>query len=155
MIVETTGEDYAALLSGCAPRTFELADTPIAPIEVLQMLADLAVRVSASFSPASWLIVEENEVTGMCSVTRPPAGGVVDIGYGIAPSRQNRGIAQRAVGDIVQWARSTPGVDALTADTSPANLPSQRVLARNGFCRVGERVDEEDGPLISWRCPTA
>jgi DNA-directed RNA polymerase beta subunit len=40
------------------------------------------------------------------------------------------------------------GVTALTAETSTSNEPSQRVLARNGFVQVGERVDDEDGQLI-------
>lgn len=40
---------------------------------------------------------------------------------------------------------------ALTAETSVDNPASQTVLARNGFRRVGEREDAEDGPLICWR----
>jgi len=118
------------------------------------MLADVAARVRESFSPASWLIVEDNEVVGLCSVTRPPSGGVIEIGYGIAPTRQNRGIAGRAIRDIVAWARTSPEVQAIIAETGIPNLASQRVLERNGFVRVGERVDEEDGPLICWRCST-
>ena len=116
------------------------------------MLAGVAARVGESFSPASWLIVEDGEVVGMCSVTRPPSEGVIDIGYGIAPTRQNRGCASRAIGDIVAWARTSPDVRAITAETGIANVASQRVLERNGFVRVGERVDDEDGPLICWRC---
>lgn len=154
MIIETTSEDYRSLILGRAPREFALADTPIAPVEVLQMLADVAARVWESFSPASWLIVENGEVAGLCSVTRPPQDGEIDIGYGIAPSRQNRGIASRAVRDIVVWAGADPRVRAITAETSPTNIASQRVLERAGFVRMGERVDEEDGLLISWRCAT-
>lgn len=154
MIVETTSEDYASLCLGRAPRQFDNADSPIAPVEVLQMLADVAARVREKFAPASWLIVENEEVVGMCSVTRPPSNGVIDIGYGIAPTRQNRGFAGRAIGDIAAWARTSPDVRAITAETSIANIASQRVLERNGFVRVGERVDEEDGPLICWRCST-
>jgi len=154
MIVEATGEDYSALLAGRVPRGFTLADTPVAPADVLHMLAGLAAIVSSVFSPASWLIVEENEVVGLCSITRPPVNDVLDIGYGIAPSRMGRGIAGRAVGEVVAWARSSPRVSALTAETSVANIASQRVLSRNGFVRVGERVDPEEGPLICWRCLT-
>jgi RimJ/RimL family protein N-acetyltransferase len=44
-------------------------------------------------------------------------------------------------------------VTALTAETSTSNEPSQRVLVRNGFVQVGERIDDEDGRLICWRCP--
>jgi RimJ/RimL family protein N-acetyltransferase len=152
MIVESNGEDYASLLRGCAPRTFKLADTAIAPPEVLQMLANVATKVRAAFSPASWLILEGDEVVGLCSVTRPPADGVIDIGYGIAPSRQQRGIAGRAVAEVVSWAKLMPNVVALTAETSMTNVPSQRVLERNGFLKIGERIDEEDGRLICWRC---
>lgn len=153
MILETTKDDYARLIQGYAPRNLNLADTPIAPPEILQMLSGVADRVWAIFSPASWLIVEDNEVIGLCSISRPPERGLVDIGYGIAPSRRGRGSARRAVGDIVAWAKDCTNVIALTADTSTTNLASQRVLERNGFVRIGERIDKEDGPLICWRCP--
>lgn len=154
MIVETTSEDYASLLRGSPPRSFTLPDTPIASTPVLQMLADVAASVWQTFAPASWLIVNAGEVVGLCSVTSPPHNGVIDIGYGIAPSRRGLGFAGLAVGEIVAWARQTPGVAALTAETSPDNAPSQKVLARNGFIQVGKRVDEEDGPLLCWRCCT-
>ena len=154
MILETSREDYASLLSGLAPRTFTLADTPIAVVEILQMLADLDERIAETFSPASWLIVEQNEVVGLCSIIRPPEHGEIAIGYGIAPSRQRRGIASRAVGEIVDWARANERVLAVTADTGVDNIASQRVLIRNGFLRVGERMDDEDGPLLCWRCTT-
>lgn len=104
MILETTIDDYAALIAGGAPRDLALPDTPIAPAGILQMLAEVAAGVRQSFAPASWLIVENDEVVGLCSITRPPENGAIDIGYGIAPGRQGRGIASRAVGDIVAWA---------------------------------------------------
>lgn len=155
MILETTQDDYTRLILGQAPRHLNLADTPIAPPEILEMLAGVAANVWATFSPASWLIVENGEVAGLCSITRPPEQGVVDIGYGVASSRQGRGYAGRAVAEIAAWAESRADVTALTAETSTTNLASQGVLARNGFVRTGERVDDEDGPLICWRRPTA
>jgi RimJ/RimL family protein N-acetyltransferase len=118
------------------------------------MLADLDVRVTETFRPASWLIVEGNQVVGLCSIVRPPEEGEIAIGYGIVPSRQGRGIAERAVGEIVAWARADARVRAITAETAVANIASQRVLIRNGFIQVGERVDDEDGPLLRWRCAT-
>lgn len=154
MILETNGNDYAQLLLGQAPRDLRPADTDIAPPEVLSMLVDLARRVEIHFSPAAWLIVESGEAVGLCSVTKPPQNGVVEIGYGVAPSRQGRGSASRAVGEVVAWAKSDPRVEALSAETSTTNLASQAVLERNGFLRVGQRIDDEDGPLILWRCLT-
>lgn len=152
MIIETTSEDYAALIRGLAPRTFALADTPIAPPPVLEMLAHVAAAVRQTFNPASWLILDDGEVVGLCSITRPPEEGVIDIGYGIAPSRQGQGLATRAIADVVAWAASAPGIRAITAETSVDNHASQGVLARNGFASVGERWDEEDGQLICWIC---
>lgn len=151
MIIETEAADYAALLDGRAPRGLTLADRPIAPPEILHMLAELAERVSAAFAPASWLIVEDGAVVGLCSITRPPEGGSIDIGYGIAPDRQRRGNATRAIGAIVEWARGVPNVSAITAETAVDNIASQLVLMRNGFERTSERVDVEDGPLFGWR----
>lgn len=154
MILETTEQDYATLIAGRAPRDLRLADTPIASSDVLDMLDDVAAEVRQTFSPASWLIVSDGELVGLCSVTRPPQNGVVDIGYGIAPSRQGRGHAGAAVRDIVRWAEANPAVRAITADTSPDNIASQRVLERAGFVRTGTRWDDEDGRLVTWRCET-
>lgn len=154
MILETNEDDYARLLLGKAPRDLRLADTDIAPTEVLAMLFDLARRVGADFSPAAWLIVDNSEAVGLCSITKPPQNGVVEIGYGVAPSRQGQGCATRAIAEVVAWAKADPRVEALSAETATTNLTSQSVLARNGFLRVGERIDDEDGPLILWRCQT-
>jgi RimJ/RimL family protein N-acetyltransferase len=151
MIIETTAEDYSDLIAGRAPRGLRLADSPIADQAILHMLADVAARVSAGFTPAAWLIVEDDEVAGLCSITRPPTERLIDIGYGVAPTRQDRGIAGRAIGALLDWARADPRIDLVTAETATANLASQRVLERNGFVPYGERVDEEDGPLIRWR----
>ncbi|MDF0544533.1 GNAT family N-acetyltransferase [Sphingobium sp. H39-3-25] len=151
MIFETTKEDDQALVAGVSPRGLRAADSPVAEAAVLNMLCDLAARIRADFAPASWLIVEEGELVGMCSITRPPCDGGVDIGYGIAPTRRGCGIAGRAIGEVVTWAVADPRVRRLTAETGTDNIASQRVLARNGFAVVGERVDDEDGPLICWQ----
>ncbi len=154
MILETNEDDHHRLMRGQAPRDLRLADTPIAPPEVLEMLFDLARRIGVDFSPAAWLIVEHGEAVGLCSVTKPPQVGVVEIGYGVAPSRQGQGCATRAIAEVVAWAKADQRVEALSAETATTNLASQAVLARNGFLRVGERIDDEDGPLILWRCQT-
>ncbi|ANB18513.1 GCN5-related N-acetyltransferase [Dokdonella koreensis DS-123] len=52
------------------------------------------------------------------------------------------------------WACRTPGINALTAETGVDNAASQRVLVRNGFVQIGERLDDEDGALICWRRKT-
>lgn len=150
MLLPIADADFVALVEGRAPRDLRLPDGSIAPIEVLAMLRDLAAVIGTVFQPAAWLIVEGEEAVGLLSVTRPPHAGELHIGYGVAPSREGRGVATRAVGELVAWAQDDAGIVRLTADTSTANLGSQRVLERNGFVRIGERIDPEDGPLICW-----
>lgn len=153
MLVEARAEAFAALLRDQAPEGLSLCDSPAAPAEVLAMLAELADRIRPAFAPAAWMIVENGEVVGLLSPTRPldARDRALHIGYGVAPTRQGRGVATRAVAALVAWARQDDRVLALTAETSVDNPASQAVLSRNGFQAVGQRIDDEDGPVIGWR----
>lgn len=65
-----------------------------------------------------------------------PDGGVVEIGYGLAPSARGHGYAAEALATLVQIAA---GLDVTTirADTDPDNVASQRTLDHAGFHLVG------------------
>lgn len=153
MLIEAKPDDFAALLRGEAPAPYRLADSPVAPPEMLDMLAQLADRIRAVFSPSAWMMVEDGEVVGLISSVQPldAADRSLLIGYGVAPTRWGRGVATRAVADLAAWARRDNRLLALTAETSVDNPASQTVLSRNGFQAVGEREDSEDGSLIVWR----
>jgi RimJ/RimL family protein N-acetyltransferase len=152
MIIELTAYDFAALLNGAAPaHTRLVSDSAIARPEVLEMLARIAAEIGAGFIPSAWMIVEENEIVGLCSLIRAPENGEIHIGYGIAPSRERRGYVTRAIGEVLEWARKDPRVTRISADTGAENIASQRVLERNGFIRIGERIDPEDGQVICWQ----
>jgi RimJ/RimL family protein N-acetyltransferase len=155
MIIEATASDFDALLTGTAPRNLHLvSDSAIAAPEVLQMLSNLASEVHAQFAPSAWMIVEDDEVVGLCSVVRVPREGDVHIGYGVAPSRQRRGVTTRTIAALLDWGRGDPRVASISAETSVENIASQRVLERNGFVRTGERIDAEDGAVICWQAMT-
>ncbi|ANK84827.1 MULTISPECIES: GNAT family N-acetyltransferase [unclassified Rhizobium] len=152
MIIELTTHDFNALLKGFAPvNTRLISDCAIAPPEVLEMLARIAAEIAAEFMPSAWMIVEESEIVGLCSIIRAPQNGEINIGYGIAPSRQGRGSVTRAIGELLEWARQDQRVTLVSADTALENIASQRVLERNGFFRAGERIDPDDGPVICWQ----
>jgi len=151
MLIETTDAHFAALIAGAAPEGLTVAEGGVEGPEVLAMLRGLSAEVGESFEPNAWMIVEAGEVVGLCSLVRMPyVGGTVMIGYGVAASRRRRGIARRAVADLLDWARGDHRVTSVTAETAVDNRPSQRVLEVNGFERTGERTDEEDGPLFCW-----
>ena len=146
MLVPTSPQDLRELL--LSPCSEEHA---IAPPAVLTMLADLDGHNEPVFAPAAWLVTEDGMPVGLFSITRAPEQGVLDIGYGIAPAHQGRGLAGRALAELVDWARHDARVRCLSAETAVGNVASQAVLRRNGFTVVGQRSDAEDGALLCWR----
>jgi RimJ/RimL family protein N-acetyltransferase len=151
MLIEATDAHFAGLIAGHNPDGLAVAEGGVETPEVLAMLRGLSAEVGESFQPNAWMIVEDGEVVGLCSLVRTPyVGDSVMIGYGVAASRRRRGIARRAVADLLAWARGDYRVATVTAETSIHNAPSQRVLEANGFERSGEREDEDDGPLFCW-----
>jgi RimJ/RimL family protein N-acetyltransferase len=61
-----------------------------------------------------------------------PAGGCVEIGYGLAPSARGHGYAAEAIGAILGLA-TDHGLSRVVADTTLDNIASQRALIRAGF----------------------
>lgn len=154
MIIPATSRDVRALLQSATAATPPLdAGEAIAPAPVLEMLAGLAASIEPQFAPAAWRIIDHGATVGLCSLTRVPSNGVLDIGYGIARVHHGKGIATRAVSELVRWAVADDRVRCLTAETAVDNIASQRVLERNAFIQEGERVDPDDGPLLAWRHP--
>jgi len=152
MLIDATDALFARLVSGESLDGLTVAEGGLEAPEVLAMLQGLAASLRESIDPCAWLMVEAGEVVGLISLTKPPtAEGAVEIGYGVAESRRGRGVAGRAVGDLLTLARAHPALKTIIAETSPRNLASQAALVRNGFVRTGERFDEEDGDLICWR----
>ncbi|HEY8423831.1 MAG TPA: GNAT family N-acetyltransferase [Clostridia bacterium] len=76
-------------------------------------------------------------------------GGAVEIGYGINPEYQGKGLMTEAVKAAVYWAAAQPGVTAIEAETEPDNIASQRVLKKAGFVPKG--VNGAEGPRYIWK----
>jgi RimJ/RimL family protein N-acetyltransferase len=150
MLLPLEDEDFAMLLNGRGPLGLKLPAGSIESPEVLGMLRSLAQSIRPIFSPAAWLIINAEEIVGMCSLVRPPSNGSIDIGYGIAEARRQRGFASDGIGALVKWAQNDVRINSVRAETSVHNLPSQRVLERNTFARIGTRTDHEDGDLVLW-----
>src|ERR1700761_2423873 len=89
-----TDRDYAWLL-GEAARTDGLrpCDGGIAPVEVTAMLRGITAGLAeADPRPLAWLIADGDEVVGMTSFTKREADGHYEIGYGVAPAHEGRGV---------------------------------------------------------------
>ena len=119
---------------------------------VLRLLRGMTKRLEDAGCRGSWLIVAGSEVVGLCGYKQPPSqDGKVEIGYGIAMGRRDRGHASRAVAAMLDHARRDPAISAVVAATAVANVVSQRVLERNGFAQTGTSYDPDDGELIWWQ----
>ena len=151
-LVAATDAYFTALGANAAPDGLRLPDGGVETREIVEMLAGLARTVRLQIDPAAWLIVDGDEVVGLCSITKPFASpGVVEIGYGIAPERRGRGFATRAVGLLLALVGADERIKIVAAETAVDNLPSQRTLEKNGFTRIGGRIDPDDGALFCWQ----
>jgi RimJ/RimL family protein N-acetyltransferase len=154
-LVEITDADFAALLRGDGTLRDGLVVPPGGVDEpfVLEHVRGLAATLHAQgYTGGHWMVVAGGEVVGLCGFKHVPSpSGEVEIGYGMAASRRRRGHATAAVTALLDAARRDPAVRAVLAQTAVDNVASQRVLAKNGFARIGTSHDPEDGALIVWR----
>ena len=153
-LVEATDAHFAWMLgeAPAPPGAPALPGRGLAPPERIGLLRGVAMvaRAGQADRAVAWFLLRGGTACGLLSYKAAPADGVVEIGYGVAPSWQGRGIASAGVAQAVRLARRD-GLRALTAETAVDNVASRRVLERNAFRRTGERSDPEDGALIQWR----
>ncbi len=154
-IVELRDEDFAEMLRGAPYVRPGLAvppggvDDPVVVSHVRRIVARLR---DDGYQGGHWMIVAGGEAVGLCGIKYPPsAEGEVEIGYGIAASRHRRGHMTRGLALVLGAFDSDPSIGTVIAETAVDNIASQRVLASNGFERIGTRVDPADGELVTWR----
>ena len=86
----------------------------------------------------------DGRVIGAAGFLGPPdETGAVRVGFGLAESARGHGYATEALRALLQWARGQDGLTCALADTTKANVASQRVMERAGMHRIGE-----DGELL-------
>jgi RimJ/RimL family protein N-acetyltransferase len=98
---------------------------------------------------AQWLIVVDDVVSGTIGFKGAPRVNEVEIGYGVVPSRQRRGVAAAALSQLLALIAGR-SLDVL-AETATWNEASQSVLRHAGFQLVSQRRDVDDSELLVWR----
>lgn len=73
------------------------------------------------------------------------APDAVEFGYFVFSDERGQGYATEAVAALIEWAKPN-GAKAFAASIAPDNLPSLKLASRLGFVKVGEVIDEDDGP---------
>ena len=84
---------------------------------------------------------------GFKPIWRP---GELEVGYGVAPRFQGRGIATAALLLLAQLASQSPEITAVTATVRRDHAASIRVLEKAGFARQKGRKSQG---LDVWRLP--
>ncbi|HEY1626029.1 MAG TPA: GNAT family N-acetyltransferase [Streptosporangiaceae bacterium] len=102
---------------------------------------DVAAVVAASGGKSgvfgSYSIVVTGQTIGTAGFYGPPdESGQVTIGYGMIEPEWGKGYGTEAVAALIEICRRDGDVGMILADTDLDNLPSQRVLEKNGFERV-------------------
>jgi RimJ/RimL family protein N-acetyltransferase len=88
----------------------------------------------------------DGSVIGACGFLGPPdETGAVSVGFGLAESARGQGYATEALKGLLDWASGQEGLTCVLADTSRANVASQRAMQRAGMHCVGE-----DGELLYY-----
>jgi ribosomal-protein-alanine N-acetyltransferase len=96
-----------------------------------------------------FLLAAPPTLVGWGGFKGPPRGGVVELGYAIAPAWRERGLGTAALRAMLADAFAADEVSAVIAHTLAQPGPSVRVLEKAGFARDGDVLDEEDRAL--WR----
>lgn len=145
-----------ALLAGDLAAARALATFPITPTTFAgddHVLGRRQAQLRADPAELPWLyhaavLRATGEVVARCGFHAPPdADGMVELGYRVQPQWRRRGLATELAAGMLAWA-CEQGARRCVASTTPDNVASQGVLARLGFVRTGEWIDEVDG--LEW-----
>ena len=86
----------------------------------------------------TWAIVEEPEGDALGRATLiPRERDIWEIGIMLCPKAQGRGLAAKALGEIIDEGFDTRGARRIFADIDTDNTPSIRLFERLGFQREG------------------
>ncbi|NUR87837.1 MAG: GNAT family N-acetyltransferase [Nonomuraea sp.] len=106
------------------------------PAEGDRVIAALLDEHPAWFGPYGHRLIAEREtglLIGSIGLFWPPSDGILELGYGIAPSRRGRGYATEATRALAAHALTAAEVHTVSATVELSNPSSVRVLEKSGF----------------------
>ena len=97
----------------------------------------------------NWHIIlraKQIAIGGIGFAGKPDDEGKVMVGYGLDVRYHGRGFASEALRAMIDWAFSQPLVRFIVAETPLSNIPSHRVLEKNGFTQIETKNEQ-----ILWK----
>ena len=132
MISARLDADDFRLVRTVAGEQRELHFGPEFPGDAIVLYPRLLEQAGNNAAAGSYVIVDldTGEVVGQLGTMGPPEGEEVEIGYGVNASAWGRGIASKAVGDLLALLDTRAGVGRVIARTAVVNPASGRVLEK-------------------------
>lgn len=113
----------------------------------------LLVRATRQGNTAQWgphlVFDHDGSLVGNAGWKGHPVDGVAELGYAVAPTRRDRGIATAAVSELLRRAHNA-GLRLVIAHTLAKESASTTVLRRCGFTKTTTRTDPDDGEVWRW-----
>lgn len=129
---------YKHLIEGPSPISFRIPRVKLNP-----EFAEIAIL----------LAIEKNskEIVGSAGFHDfPNEFGMIEIGFGIVPERQNQGFGKELLYGMWDEIVKRPDVKTLRYTVSPTNAPSMHIIKSLRFEFMGEQIDEIDGPELIY-----
>lgn len=120
--------------------------------EVLDLVQE---EIEADLEIQQWMfyfaiLSKENLLVGNGGFKGYPKNGIVEIGYEIADSYRNRGLASELVNILIEIAFSNKGASTIVAHTLEYEGASAKVLKKNGFIYKGQFNNPMDGVVYRY-----
>ena len=133
-------------------RNLRLASDPALLQQIGSGTVNFLDRIGASPPWTSYLAVSQRDraMLGTCSFKSHPVDGIVEIAYFTFPPFEGRGVGTAMAAGLVKIALKSGAVARVRAHTLPGPNGSTRILEKNGFRRVGEVIDPDDGLVWRW-----
>ena len=130
--------DASALLElRLANREFMAPFDPVRPASYFTL--EHQTELARNEQGVAFAVLDDGALAGKITLSNVSFGAFrsANVGYWIDERRNGRGLASRAVAEVVEHAFGQLGLHRLEAGTLVDNLASQRVLEKNRFERIG------------------
>lgn len=113
-------------------------------------------KLRSSDSETGWwsylpVLTEEKILIGLCGFKGAPnQEGMVEIGYEIAESYRQQGLATELAEALIAHAFSFPEVKTVQAHTLGAENASTKVLSKCGLKKIEEITNQDHGIIWRW-----
>lgn len=133
--------------------TRRVLPSPLTPEEVwLRLLRDIGHWQALGFGNWAVRLRDSGEFVGAVGVfdfrrMLEPALDSPELGWGVAPRFQNRGLAREALTAALDWCEGVLGAQRTVCIIHPENRPSHALAAKVGYRPYAETT-YKDGPIV-------